>query len=146
MAQFDRADAAVDEGGNGNNGRDEGTSTPAMKKMTEAHADATGILAGVADYERESVACKLLAAAEMASIESMANAKLAALDAVTDNVEVLTAQVEWLKSELSDTVARMECSAEDRERIGGGLKRWSEEEGSADVVTNAAARASIKRG
>ena len=31
VAQFDRADAAVDEGGNGNNGRDEGTSTPAMK-------------------------------------------------------------------------------------------------------------------
>ena len=40
MAQFDRADAAVDKGGDGNNGRDEGTYTPAMKKTTEAHADA----------------------------------------------------------------------------------------------------------
>ena len=40
VAQFDCADAAVDKGGDGNNGRDEGTSTPAMKKTTEAHADA----------------------------------------------------------------------------------------------------------
>ena len=55
MAQFDRADAAVDKGGNGNNGRDEGTSTPVMKKTTEAHADATGIVAGVEDFERESM-------------------------------------------------------------------------------------------
>jgi hypothetical protein len=44
VAQFDRADAAVDKGGNGNNGRDEGTSTPAMKKTTEAHADATPLV------------------------------------------------------------------------------------------------------
>ena len=56
----------------------------------------------------------------------MANAKLAALDAMTDNVEVLTAHVEWLKSELSDVVVRMEHSAEDRECIGGGLKRRRE--------------------
>ena len=40
VAQFDRADATVGKGGDGNNGRDEGTSTPAMKKTTEAHADA----------------------------------------------------------------------------------------------------------
>ena len=40
VAQFDRADATVDKGGDGNNGGDEGTSTPAMKKTTEAHADA----------------------------------------------------------------------------------------------------------
>ena len=95
--------------------------------------DVTGVVAGVADYERESVA---------------------ALDAVTDKVEVLTDQVEWLKLELSDAVTRMERSSEDRERIGaekvffaknyGGLKRWSEEEGSADAVTNAATRASVK--
>ena len=56
----------------------------------------------------------------------MANAKLAALDAMTDNVEVLTAHVEWLKSELSDIVVRMEHRAEDRECIGGGLKRRRE--------------------
>jgi hypothetical protein len=56
----------------------------------------------------------------------VANAKLAALDAMTDNVEVLTAHVEWLKSELSDAVVRMEHSAEDRECIGGGLKRCRE--------------------
>ena len=58
--------------------------------------------------------------------ESVANTKLAALDAMTDNVEVLTAHVEWLKSELSDAVVRMEHSAEDRECIGGGLKRRRE--------------------
>ena len=93
VAQFDRADAAVDKGGDGNNRCDEGTSTPVMKKMTKAHADATGVVAGVVDYERESVACKLMVATEMVSLESMANAKHAALEAVTDNVEVLTAQV-----------------------------------------------------
>jgi hypothetical protein len=125
VEQFDRADATVNKGGDGNYGCDEGTSTPAMKKMTEAHADATGIVAGVEDFERESVACKL-----MAAIEMVANAKHAALKAVTDYVEVLTAQVEWLKSELSDAVARMERSTEDGECIGGGLKRWSKEEGS----------------
>ena len=125
VEHFDRADATVNKGGDSNYGRDEGTSTPAMKKTTEAHADATGIVAGVEDFERESVACKLMAATEM-----VANAKHAALKAVTDYVEVLTAQVEWLKSELSDAVARMERSTEDRECIGGGLKRWSKEEGS----------------
>ena len=56
----------------------------------------------------------------------MANAKFAALDAMTDNVEVLTAHVERLKSELSDAIVRMEHSAEDRECIGGGLKRRRE--------------------
>ena len=38
----------------------------------------------------------------------------------------------------------MERSTEDRECIGGGLKRWSKEEGSANAMTNAAARASIE--
>ena len=71
------------------------------------------------------MACKLMAATEM-----VANAKHATLEAVTDYVEKLMAQVEWLKSELSDAVARMERSTEDRECIGGGLKRWSKEEGS----------------
>ncbi len=56
----------------------------------------------LADLKREDQIAKAeaAAAAKRASLESVANASRTALDATSDNVEVLMAQVEGLESEL----------------------------------------------
>lgn len=52
------------------------------------------------------------------TLTSMASAYRAALDAANDNINILTTQVSTLEGELVTTIATMERTAEDKERIG----------------------------
>lgn len=49
---------------------------------------------------------------------SMANAYQEALDAANDNINILNTQVLTLEVELANTITAMECTVEDKERIG----------------------------
>jgi hypothetical protein len=82
----------------------------AKSMLRLAEEDAARWERELADLKREAGIAEA-EAAEKASLESVADAYRAALDAVKDNVEELTAQFERLKSELSDAAAAFVAAA-----------------------------------
>ena len=108
----------------------------AMKAANEAEEEAAAAAANTAVAAAEEK--------EELTLTSMANAYQAALDAANDNINILSTQVSALEGELATTIAAMERTVEDKERIGaeyaylaknyGELLKQSNEEEAAVIA------------
>lgn len=104
---------------------DEDDLEEAQREADEAEAELAAAEEEAAKWEAELAQLEAASAADEPdenALSSMGEAYQAALDAANENVDLLSSQIEALESELSATLARVESSTEEKERVGGRVR------------------------